>query len=574
MFTEIEQPKNGWSLLQRSQELAQLERFLDHVEHQTPTRQIVLAGAAGTGRTALLNEMARRLTSRGQMVGSARVSGPDGLARATVSAFDEAVRGLITKRPGAPALARMQKAVNAFDEATREAGLHPEDLANAIDRLLPALSFDRDELPFGYMVTIDDIQRADPGQVAAFLEGLMAMAVTGAPVAVIVSASDELDVSAMVGDPANLEIVSLRTFDHAALRSILASMGVSMVDGGVRRLEELSHGLASDLFPLINELSLRQGTLGAGDVEEAMAVLRSDARETGSNATQSAQSDANRPSWSDAALLSVYPSEVVPVSALMIEAALRDDFVVPQSTSEDVVEATVFPFVLRSLPASEQLSDSSDVSAPPAPFPWSVARDDAASTELSSTEAESTEPSSTEAESTETESTELPAVQTTPVAYSPAPEPLTFEDGIGYQFDDDPDLLMDASDLDDVVLDDDDDDVDRRDGSQGVDPDAGHASKPLAMAEVATMQPAPVGPLVVSGSQRRVLRTVADLRENGIQVTVDAVRRSVGDLNRFTGVSPVVTAIEELVAFGLVVRRGDGLLELSSAGVTAMLASA
>ena len=571
MFTEIEQPKNGWSLLQRSQELAQLERFLDHVEHQTPTRQIVLAGAAGTGRTALLNEMARRLTSRGQMVGSARVSGPDGLARATVAAFDEAVRALITKRPGAPALARMQKAVNAFDEATRDAGLHPEDLANAIDRLLPALSFDRDELPFGYMVTIDDIQRADPGQVAAFLEGLMAMAVTGAPVAVIVSASDELDVSAMVSDPANLEIVSLRTFDHAALRSILASMGVSMVDGGVRRLEELSHGLASDLFPLINELSLRQGTLGAGDVEEAMAVLRSDARETGSNATLSAQSDANRPSWSDGASLSVDRSEVIPVSALMIEAALRDDFVVPPSPSEEVVEATVFPFVLRSLPVSEEISESSDMSAPPAPFPWSVARDDTTSTEPSSTEAESS------GTSNQMESSELPAVRTVPVAYTPAPEPLTFEDGIGYQFDDDPDLLMDASDLDDVVLDDDDDDdegVDRRDGAHHIDPNAARASKPSAMAELSTIQHAPVGPLVVSGSQRRVLRTVADLRENAIQVTVDAVRRSVGDLNRFTGVSPVVTAIDELVAFGLVVRRGDGLLELSSAGVTAMLASA
>ena len=78
----------------------------------------------------------------------------------------------------------------------------------------------------------------------------------------------------------------------------------------------------------------------------------------------------------------------------------------------------------------------------------------------------------------------------------------------------------------------------------------------------------------VSGSQRRVLRTVADLRENGKVVTVDAVRRSVGDLNRFTGVSPVVTAIDELVAMSLVVRRGEDLLELSSAGVTAMLASA
>ena len=546
MFTDIEQPKSGWSLLQRSQELAQLVRFLDNVEHQQPTRQIVLTGATGTGRTAVLREMAKRVGERGLAVGSARVAGPDGLARALVGAFDEAVRTLITKRPGAPALARMQKAVNAFAESTRDGTIHPEDLANAIDRLLPSLSFDRDELQWGYLVTIDDLHHGDPGQVGALLEGLMAMAVTGAPVAVIVSGCDVMDVSPLVNDPANLEIVTLRTFDYAALRSILSSSGVTMVDGGVRRLEELTHGLSKDLFPLVNELALRQGTLGAGDVEEALAVLRSDARESGSRSAKVVEQER----LDDVELINNHatdtPTEVLSVSALMIEAALMDDFVSPPEVS-DAVEGMVLPFVLRPVPAVDDI-----------------------------TEIVVDQPS----RQTPTDTWTNPYESLFDVVPSEAAE---------YATGDDADLLSDASDLEDVILDDEDYDVDNDDFLLGDKAGVATAKEPAPNALVLTsaaipqlvshdayrvLPVEPELPVSVSGSQRRVLRTVADLRENGKVVTVDAVRRSVGDLNRFTGVSPVVTAIDELVAMSLVVRRGEDLLELSSAGVTAMLASA
>ena len=546
MFTDIEQPKSGWSLLQRSQELAQLVRFLDNVEHQQPTRQIVLTGATGTGRTAVLREMAKRIGERGLAVGSARVAGQDGLARALVAAFDEAVRTLITKRPGAPALARMQKAVNAFAESTRDGTIHPEDLAKAIDRLLPALSFDRDELQWGYLVTIDDLHHGDPGQVGALLEGLMAMAVTGAPVAVIVSGCDVMDVSPLVNDPANLEIVTLRTFDYAALRSILSSSGVTMVDGGVRRLEELTHGLSKDLFPLVNELALRQGTLGAGDVEEALAVLRSDARESGSRSAKVVEQER----LDDVDLINNHasdtPTEVLSVSALMIEAALLDDFISPPEVPE-AVEGMVLPFVLRPVPTVDDITVSV----------------------------------------VDESSAEMP-VDTWRNPYESLFDVVPLEAG-EYFTDDDADLLSDASDLDDVILDDEDYDVDNDDFLLGDKAGVATAREPAPTALVLTSAATPqsVGhdshrvllvepelPVSVSGSQRRVLRTVADLRENGKVVTVDAVRRSVGDLNRFTGVSPVVTAIDELVAMSLVLRRGEDLLELSSAGVTAMLASA
>ena len=558
MFTDIEQPKSGWSLLQRSQELAQLVRFLDNVEHQQPTRQIVLTGATGTGRTAVLREMAKRVGERGLAVGSARVASPDGLARALVAAFDEAVRTLITKRPGAPALARMQKAVNAFAESTRDGTIHPEDLANAIDRLLPALSFDRDELQWGYLVTIDDLHHGDPGQVGALLEGLMAMAVTGAPVAVIVSGCDVMDVSPLVNDPANLEIVTLRTFDYAALRSILSSSGVTMVDGGVRRLEELTHGLAKDLFPLVNELALRQGTLGAGDVEEALAVLRSDARESGSRSAKVVEQER----LDDVDLINNHgteaPTEVLSVSALMIEAALLDDFIAPAEVPE-AVEGMVLPFVLRPVPTVD------DVTVSAADGPSAATPVDAW-----------TNPYESLFDEVPSESAE----------YS-AEDGAEFVSGLGH--DDDADLLSDASDLDDVILDDEDYDVENDDfllgDKAGVATARESAPSKLVLTSAATGQSVgpdnhrvlpvePEVPLSVSGSQRRVLRTVADLRENGKVVTVDAVRRSVGDLNRFTGVSPVVTAIDELVAMSLVLRRGEDLLELSSAGVTAMLASA
>ena len=561
MFTDIEQPKSGWSLLQRSQELAQLVRFLDNVEHQQPTRQIVLTGATGTGRTAVLREMAKRIGERGLAVGSARVAGPDGLARALVAAFDEAVRTLITKRPGAPALARMQKAVNAFAESTRDGTIHPEDLANAIDRLLPALSFDHGELQWGYLVTIDDLHHADPGQVGALLEGLMAMAVTGAPVAVIVSGCDVMDVSPLVNDPANLEIVTLRTFDYAALRSILSSSGVTMVDGGVRRLEELTHGLAKDLFPLVNELVLRQGTLGAGDVEEALAVLRSDARESGSRSAKVVEQER----LDDVDLIyathgSETPTEMLSVSALMIEAALLDDFISPPEVPE-AVEGMVLPFVLR--PASVvDNSTVDDLTNPIVDHDGGVGE-------------------------TQTDAWTNPYESLFDVSPS--------ESAI-YTDDEDADLLSDASDLDDVILDDEDYDVENDDFLLGDKAGVATEKEPVPQTLVLTaVVPAhshahdspysaghdshrllvePETPVSVSGSQRRVLRTVADLRENGKVVTVDAVRRSVGDLNRFTGVSPVVTAIDELVAMSLVLRRGEDLLELSSAGVTAMLASA
>ena len=558
MFTDIEQPKSGWSLLQRSQELAQLVRFLDNVEHQQPTRQIVLTGATGTGRTAVLREMAKRVGERGLAVGSARVASPDGLARALVAAFDEAVRTLITKRPGAPALARMQKAVNAFAESTRDGTIHPEDLANAIDRLLPALSFDRDELQWGYLVTIDDLHHGDPGQVGALLEGLMAMAVTGAPVAVIVSGCDVMDVSPLVNDPANLEIVTLRTFDYAALRSILSSSGVTMVDGGVRRLEELTHGLAKDLFPLVNELALRQGTLGAGDVEEALAVLRSDARESGSRSAKVVEQER----LDDVDLINNHgteaATEVLSVSALMIEAALLDDFISPPEVPE-AVEGMVLPFVLRPIPTVD------DVTVSAADGPSAATPVDAW-----------TNPYESLFDEVPSESAEYSAEAGT-----------EFVSGLG--LDDDADLLSDASDLDDVILDDEDYDVENDDfllgDKAGVATARESAPSTLVLTSTATGQSAghdnhrvmpvePEMPVSVSGSQRRVLRTVADLRENGKVVTVDAVRRSVGDLNRFTGVSPVVTAIDELVAMSLVMRRGEDLLELSSAGVTAMLASA
>lgn len=675
MLMETEHTRGAWSLLQREQELAQLERFVDNVEHQALTRQIVVAGLPGTGRTALLREMARRASSRGRSVGSGVVAEVDGLPRAIVDAFEEAIGSMIAKRPGAPALYRMKEAVASFADATLRDPVDGSGLAHAIDQLLPSLTFDRDELQSGYLVTIDDLQRADAAHVRALLEGLVAMSVTGAPLGVIVAAGDPTNLSTMVSEPDDLEIVTLQSFDHAAVRSIVSQCGVSMLDGGLRRLEEITLGRAGDLFPLLSELSLRRGNLGAADVDEVLALLHSDERLAGvKSATE----------W-------VAPwgggrahdrSDPVVVSADMIRAAL-DDAMAQLTVAEDVQPAT--PFVPRlligsggvnpveSFPVGSVPVDVNDDLAvgpgsfDPAPFdsaalhqaPFDqatiVEHDDALSDEpvafdpftaigrtpmrqadapAAPLEAGSAELVSPYEGSDDDEPFDpftarrvddevqpaFPPLSLVLLPEPPAPPEMPFPVR-AYEISDVPEIVeelesaddpfaratravvvelapaapieptdvaldevaldelavdevavdelaADEAAIDDVVVDEDlADDL-------GVDVTAPGTAVMVEAIPEPVVVVTPVPPKHVSPAQRRVLRTVADLREQGTGVTVAAVRRQVGDLNRFTGVSPVVEAIEALLEVGLLNLRGTSDLELTSAGVTALLASA
>ena len=176
---------------------------LDAVRLFYPTRPIVITGPRGSGRSAILRDAAGRASRQGWRVGIADIAAQGTLA----AALDLALEDALIECPKGAFHERVSSARRRF---VQEAAASPFDLSEAFNHLLPVLAAERGSSRIA--IFVDDLHHVTPSASRALLDGLVTMANTGAPVALIPSYLTAATTGSLEVDPELINEQHLRPF--------------------------------------------------------------------------------------------------------------------------------------------------------------------------------------------------------------------------------------------------------------------------------------------------------------------------------------------------------------------------
>lgn len=296
-------------LLGRSDTLAMLEIYVEKAVKQLHIAVPIVTGPEGMGRSAVLHELLERSRNTGRTGGYGCVR--SGLGQALIDATSSLAVSIKSLYPDNPCTSDLIAAAEAFrgrspDEATEEG------FVSAIDHLLYALCTALPEVPRGYVLCIDDLQLANDGRVRVFLEGLIALSSTGAPIPVVLTSSIGLGVRII---PQGLDQLQLRPLTNADLADIAQRQGVIATPEVIRQIGEYVEGRPGRAIEIIERVSAKglvdahtvraviaeSKVLGAertafADAERLAAQARTAAPETKTGSTSSGGYDRSLPS--------------------------------------------------------------------------------------------------------------------------------------------------------------------------------------------------------------------------------------------------------------------------------------
>jgi hypothetical protein len=234
------------NLLARNDLFPPLDQYIDSALQQADVRMPVLTGRPGIGRTAMLQELGERQSVVGRSVGFGAVR--TGLGQALQDVMTSLCESVGTRRPGAPSLGRLMAAADAFrgrfpDEANES------DYSLALDHLLYSLSEEVGNIPGGYVVLLDDLHLANERRSEILLEGLHALATTGAPIPTVLS-------SKSVGRrPLGLDEVPLRPINNADVADLAQRFGLTVKPEVIRMVGEFADGRPGRAVAIMRQAS-------------------------------------------------------------------------------------------------------------------------------------------------------------------------------------------------------------------------------------------------------------------------------------------------------------------------------
>jgi hypothetical protein len=211
----------------RQEALSAVESLWRRSTASGPVEPVFVFGTAGTGKSALLAELAARADDAQWSSGVASVEpGASGPQR-VLGGLAAAVRGLYRRRPGAPGMQRMR------DRAEAAAVGDPSRLGDT----MVELGDDALDVGRGLVVLADDLHHAH--DVDAVAEASARVAARGLPVAVIAACAPP-------GWMDEHRVLPMRPLTTAEITDLLqgaaATRGGSFADAAVAAIEELSGG--------------------------------------------------------------------------------------------------------------------------------------------------------------------------------------------------------------------------------------------------------------------------------------------------------------------------------------------
>ncbi len=250
-------------LLGRSDTLAMLEIYVEKAVKQLHIAVPIVTGPEGMGRSAVLHELLERSRNTGRTGGYGCVR--SGLGQALIDATTSLAVSIKSLYPDSHCTTDLILAAEDFrrrspDEATEEG------FVSAIDHLLYALSTALSEVARGYLLCIDDLQFANDGRVRVFLEGLIALSSTGAPIPVVLTSSVGLGVRVI---PQGLDQLQLRPLTNADLADIAQRQGVIATPEVIRQIGEYVEGRPGRALEIIERASAK----GLVDAHTVRAVI-------------------------------------------------------------------------------------------------------------------------------------------------------------------------------------------------------------------------------------------------------------------------------------------------------------
>jgi hypothetical protein len=252
------------SLLARSEVLPSADQYLIQVMKQNYAPIPVITGPRGSGRTAVLHEIGERQGVIGRSVGYGAVK--TGLGQALVDCVVSLTGSIASRRPESKALGRLIKAGEEFMRKSPDEGTVAM-FGQAVDFLLYSLSNETTEIQGGFVLLLDDLQRANESRLQVLIEGVVALGQTGAPVPFVFAHMRSQPSKPVEG----LEDVLLRPLGTGDLADLAERVGLSIDGGGMKVLADFTQGLPG---PAVELLASCSGThrLTADAVREAIAA--------------------------------------------------------------------------------------------------------------------------------------------------------------------------------------------------------------------------------------------------------------------------------------------------------------
>ncbi len=508
------------SLLARGEVLPLIDQYLTQVMKQTYSPIPVVTSLRGGGKTAVLNEVRERQSVIGRSVGYGSVK--SGLGQALTDAMVSLAEALAARRPGCDALPRIIAAGEEFMRKGPDEGT-VAIFGQATDVLLYQLSNEISEVPGGFVVLLDDLDRANESRFRVFVEGLVALGETGAPLPFVFARMQEPGQRLGSG----MDEIVLRPLGNGDLADLADRLGLSVETAAVRVLADYGAGLPAPSIEVLSRCS-GEHRLTAANIHDAILAYEA----TRITKVESFDEPFIPPKSSINSTSMVAPDNYVPPTIDGPPVHLPVASAAPAPAAAASAAPTGVPATTSRLKASSTAAAAPAPSAPVAPAkPVPATKVPAA---VNSIAPRLPSPKSTRTEGT----TAAPA----PAAAAPAASgPVT----------------PTASVM----------------GPDGLPRRTPRAAEVAEVAEpVADVAPI-VPDITLSPTQKRCVESMIELAQSGQPVTLKLLRRKLGDVSRFSGAAtPVVAATKELVDHGVLAHGADDVLSFTPAG-DALLAS-
>jgi hypothetical protein len=233
------------TLLARGEVLPVVDQYLTQVMKQEYASIPVITGLPGSGRSAVLLEIGQRQSVIGRSVGYGSVK--TGLGQALIDATASLSDAIAIRRPGSRSLSRVIKAGEEFMAKAPDEGTVAV-FSQAVDFLLYALSNEVTEIQGGFLILLDDLDRANESRLQVLIEGLVALAQTGAPIPVVFARMQDRP-GKRLGP--GMEEIALRRLANADFADLAERTGLSADGEGIKVLAEYSQGLPGPAIEIL-----------------------------------------------------------------------------------------------------------------------------------------------------------------------------------------------------------------------------------------------------------------------------------------------------------------------------------
>ncbi len=336
------------TLLARGEILPVIDQYLVQVASQAYAPIPVIVGPRGSGRTALLQEIGSRQGVIGRSVGFGAVK--TGLGQALIDAVAGLADSVARRRPGSASLDRLIAAGEEFMEKA------PDEctvavFSQAVDFLLYALSNELLEIQGGFLILIDDIDRSNDSRLRVLIEGLVALAETGAPLPIVFARMQERSGGRVA---TGLEEIPLRRLTNADLADLTERAGMAADSEGIKVMAEFTQGLPGQVIAVLeacegnHRLSAAVVTSAITKIEMTRAALR--ATESAKH-TQDEESFRKAPSG---------PTGVATIAPALSQAELHAQTVAaqPQARLAPTASTAPNPRLAAMAPATPRLAET------------------------------------------------------------------------------------------------------------------------------------------------------------------------------------------------------------------------